>query len=337
MLTSRELVKKTLEFDRPPRIPRDLWLLPWAPDHYPREVLELKRQFPSDFVSAPGFLTNPVRTQGDAYAEGTFVDEWNCTFVNLQAGVIGEVKDPLIKTWADLEKVHAPEEALTIDVEQVNAFCKASDHFVFGGCCPRPFERMQFLRSSEALYVDLAEQPAELFELIRLIHQFNLKELEVWAKTDVDALNIMDDWGAQRSLLISPRMWRKLFKPLYKEYIDLAHAHGKKMFMHSDGYTADIYPDLIELGLDAFNSQLFTMDIEELGRLYKGKITFWGEMDRQHLLPFGTPAEVDQAVRRVFNALNADGGVIAQCEFGAGAKPENVLQVYESWNSVLNR
>jgi len=88
----------------------------------------------------------------------------------------------------------------------------------------------------------------------------------------------MDDWGAQQSLLISPRQWREVFKPLYKDYIDLAHQYGKFIFMHTDGYTLDIIPDLIELGLDAINAQLFTMDIDELGRKFAGKITFWEKL-----------------------------------------------------------
>jgi uroporphyrinogen-III decarboxylase len=206
---------------------------------------------------------------------------------------------------------------------------------VIAGNCPRPFERLQFLRTSENVYLDLGEQPPELFALIQQIHDFYLKEMEIWASTDVDALMFMDDWGAQRSLLISPRQWRKIFKPLYQEYVDLAHAHGKYIFMHSDGYTADILPDLAEIGLDAVNAQLFVMDIEGLGKKLRGTITFWGEIDRQHLLSFGSTEEIAQAVRRVKEALYADGGVIAQCEFGAGAKPENVYQVFKSWTEIV--
>ena len=56
--------------------------------------------------------------------------------------------------------------------------------------------------------------------------------------------------------------------------------------MHSDGNTLLIYPKLIELGLDAFNSQIFCMGLDQLEQ-YRGKITFWGEIDRQYLLPFG--------------------------------------------------
>ena len=70
-------------------------------------------------------------------------------------------------------------------------------------------------------------------------------------------LMFMDDWGAQNDLLISPVRWRKLFKPLYKDYIDIVHHHDKKAFMHSDGNILRVLPDLIELGLDAINSQIF--------------------------------------------------------------------------------
>ena len=94
--------------------------------------------------------------------------------------------------------------------------------------------------------------------------------------------------------------------------------------MHSDGYIQDIIPDLVELGLDGLNSQLFCMDIEAIGQQARGKLTFWGEIDRQHILPSGTLEEVDQAVDRVYQALYANGGVIAQCEFSAGGKPPTI-------------
>ena len=78
----------------------------------------------------------------------------------------------------------------------------------------------------------------------------------------MDGITFMDDWGSERALLISPKMWTHYFKPLYKAYCDLAKAHGKFVFMHSDGYIFDIYEHLVEIGVDAVNSQLFTMPIE---------------------------------------------------------------------------
>ena len=99
-----------------------------------------------------------------------------------------------------------------------------------------------------------------------MIHDYHCRDIQEWVRTDVDAIFFMDDWGAQNSLLISPDAWRELYKPLYADYCRIAHDAGKYTFMHSDGCIFDVYEDLIEIGVDAINSQLFTMDIEEIGR-----------------------------------------------------------------------
>jgi uroporphyrinogen-III decarboxylase len=125
-----------------------------------------------------------------------------------------------------------------------------------------------------------------------------------------------------------------MFKPLYQDYVAIARRRGKYVFMHSDGWIRDIIPDLVEIGVDALNAQLFCMDIEELGREFKGKMTFWGEIDRQYLLPYATPEEIRAAVRKIKDYLYQDGGIIAQCEFSVGAKPENVAAVFLAWEEL---
>lgn len=335
--TPREIVYQTLNFENPPRAPRNLWSLPWAEKHYPDAIQEIRRDFPDDLAGAPGHHREVARTSGEPHAIGRYTDEWGCVFENVQEGVIGEVKDPLIKDWAtDTWKVHIPREWLTIDADKVNRFCGQSEKFVTGGCCPRPFEQLQFLRGTANLYLDLLDPPREMTAFVREMHAFYCELLDTWAATDVNALNFMDDWGAQNALLIDPALWREVFKPLYRDYIQIAHGAGKKVFMHSDGHTLAIYPDLIELGLDALNSQLFCMGVENLAP-FAGKITFWGEIDRQHLLPHATLEEIDNAVRSVHRTLWKNGGCIAQCEFGPGGKPENVRQVFASWDALTSR
>ena len=279
------------------------------------------------------FCREPVPGSGDPYAIGTYSDEWGCTFVNRQAGIIGEVKEPLIASWDDMEKITEPVGALTADTSQVAAFCRQTDKFVLAPCCPRPFERLQFLRGTENVMMDLALDSSDLRALLDRIHRFYLKEVELWCATPVNGIVFMDDWGAQRSLLISPAMWRDVFKPLYREYIDIAHAAGKKIFMHSDGWITDIIDDLIELGLDALNAQVFCMDMEDLGKRFRGKITFWGELDRQQLLPHGNRDEIVDAVGRFNRCFYDRGGVIGKLEFGPGANPDNVYAAFEAWEA----
>jgi len=337
MTTSRMRVLRALEFDRPDRVPRNMWDLPIARIQHGDEAIEaLRRRWPDDFGS-PNVTNQPLQSlcRGDAYAIGESVDEWGCVFESVQAGVIGEVKHPMIDDWSKLDDLRPPVEALQVDRDAVNRFCAKSDKFVLGGCCARPFERMQFLRGSQNLYMDLAEMSGELLQLLDRVHAFYRSELEVWATTDVDGLNFMDDWGSQNSLLIAPDQWRRLFKPLYAQYAQIAHDAGKKIFMHSDGHITDIYEDLIEIGIDAVNSQLFCMDIEELGKRFAGRITFWGEIDRQHILPFGTCEEARAAVQRVVdNLYRPEGGVIAEFELGPGAKLENANAIFQAWQDL---
>ena len=334
MKTPRRLVQDTLEFQLgSSRIPRELWLLNWARLHHGDMVDRIASTFPNDIVRAPWFFREPVVRKGSPFEAGLFVDEWGCTFENLQPGIEGEVKNHQVEEWSDIEKVRPPSAMLTVEKDQVNAYCKATDRFVLAGGLPRPFERLQFLRGTEQLFMDFLTDPDEVKRLLNIVHGHYLKEVEVWAETDIDGMMFMDDWGSQNSLLIAPDLWRELFKPIYKDYVDALHAKGKKVFLHSDGNILAIYPDLIELGFDALNSQLFCMGVENL-KPFAGKITFWGEIDRQHLLPNGSVEDINRAVRSVYDHLYANGGLIAECEFGPGARPENVYEVFKSFDSL---
>jgi hypothetical protein len=332
--TSRELVYQALEFRNPARVPRIMGSLPIARLTHPEAFARITVDFPADVVTIPGAEKEPAPARGDPYEPGESVDAWGARFVNLQRGVHGEVKEPIVRDWrADRGKIHVPREWLTLDRDAVNRACAQTDRFTLGGCCPRPFEQLQFLRGTAELYVDLVDPPPGFQDFVDEMHAFYAELLGAWARTDVDALTFMDDWGSQTSLLISPELWRTWFKPKYRDYIQIAHAAGKKIHMHSDGHILAVLPDLIELGLDSVNAQIFCMGIDAL-KPWAGKITFWGEVDRQYLLARAAPAEVDAAVREVYAKLWRGGGCVAHCEFGAGAKPENVRQVFETWNRV---
>ncbi|GHV78325.1 hypothetical protein AGMMS49944_01160 [Spirochaetia bacterium] len=341
-MTSRELVKRTLEFKNTEGIvPRDLWTLPWAYHKYGKQVDEIFRDYPADIVQVPDshkvYAKKPISV-GSVYEEGESRDEWGVIWKNVQRGLHGEVKAPIVKAededWEDLSRVHIPCELLTIDTNKVNEFCAGTDQFVLSSDLARPFERMQFLRGSETFYCDLGWENPGMLKMLNRVHEFYCELAELWCKkTNVDGFFAMDDWGSQRSLLINPTLWIKLFKPLYKDYVNIAHKYGKKMFFHSDGFTLEIIPHLIELGYDAVNLQIFCIGIENIAQ-FKGKITFWGEVDRQRLLPFGTTAEIDAAIRKVHSAIWENGGAIAQCEFGAAAQLDNVRQVFKSWKEI---
>lgn len=337
-MTPREIVNRTLRFENPPRIPIHLWTLPWAEIHLGEDLKKLQRKFPDDIVSAPN-VNDLSLVIGDPYVRGEYIDEWGCVFENLEDGIIGEVRTPILPDMSGLGQFSAPHHIFPKDEEKaldiINSFCVSTDLFVTSACFPRPWERYQFIRGSENSFTDPMIYPKEFENLLKKIHDFYMEEMTLWSKSDVDALLFIDDWGSQQSMLMDPDMWRVYFKPLYKEYCDLAHESGKFIFMHSDGNIQDIIPDLIEIGVDALNSQLFVMDMEQLSREAKGKITFWGEIDRQHILCSNNLQDVRDAVKKVAEKLfDPSGGIIAQFEYGPGIVPESATVVFEEWEKL---
>lgn len=145
----------------------------------------------------------------------------------------GEVHNPLLPDLLICKNVQPPYETLP-------EICRPATRST--ASAPRPInllsvapararERYQFIRGSFNTYLDIAEVDVNFDSLLQRDPGLLLEELEFWCSTDVDAVNFMDDWGAQRKMLISPHMWREIFKPLYREYCEMAHAHGKFIFM----------------------------------------------------------------------------------------------------------
>lgn len=334
----KNAIYSALEFKNPIQIPNDIWTLPWAEDRFPDLVKQLKQKYALITNVMECGYTEKTIASGNPFTYGEYMDEWGCIFENIQPGVIGEVKRPLIDLtddeWEDTSKIHIPEELLSFDIETVNRWCKENeDRFIRADCVVRPFEQLQFIRGTELLYMDLMFMPEKMLSFVTKMHDFYCRLLEKWCQTDIDAVMLMDDWGSQESLLINPQIWRKVFKPMYKDYVQIAKRYGKKVLMHSDGNILLILEDLIEIGIDLLNCQIFCMGLENL-RKYAGRICFWGEIDRQHILVNGTAEEVRKAVEQVYLCLWKNGGWIMQLEFGPGANPENVLEAYAAYDSL---
>ena len=340
-MTPRERVVRTLTFQPVDRPPRQLWTVPGIHIEQPDAYAAFLKQYPSDMVGPVGGYARAKRARG-VMGEASYTDAWGCEFQVLERGIVGEVKKPLFgEGYDDLDAYEAPYEILEgVDLGAIALGCAETDHFVLTGTETRPFERLQFLRGTENVFIDLAMEEPGLFVLLDKLHAFFVQEMRLWASSAVDGVSFMDDWGTQISLLISPAMWRRIFKPLYKEYVDILHAAGKFAFFHSDGFIEDIFPDLVEIGIDAINSQLFCMDIEKLGAEYAGKVAFWGELDRQGVLHFGTGEEVRRDVNRYVRALCPQGqktGIFAQCSWSLGDPMSNFFDAFDEWDQCFRR
>ena len=339
-MTGRKLFNRTLSHQPVERLPRDLWSVPYMQMYRRDEWDRLISVYPPDTTGAEGLTygRSPY-AKGEPYKIGKYTDDFGSVWEVMENGIAGEVKDAPIKTARDLDNYRLPWEMLDEAVYDEKASAehyKKTDLFVKAGGMVRPFERMQFLRGSERLFCDIAEENAIFLRLIEMLHEFNLRDIKMVSGLAADGVQFMDDWGTQLSLLISPAAWRRHFKPMYKEYCDIIHKSGKFVFFHSDGHTESIIDDFIEIGVDALNTQLFCMDIEALGKKYSGKITFWGELDRQNILPFGSVEDVRESVPRLGRAFLSErrSGLVAQFSWETVTPYENAAAAFDEFSRL---
>jgi uroporphyrinogen-III decarboxylase len=194
------------------------------------------------------------------------------------------------------------------------------------------FEQLQQLRGMENFMVDIAAESAEFYRLLDDLLAFNLRWIDRWVKLEYDGLHFADDWGAQRSLMMKPDKWRRIFKPRYAEMFKRVRDAGMDVWYHSDGHINDILGDLIEIGADVVNCQVPVVGHDWIANNVRGKLAFRTDIDRQRVMPFGSPAQVKEEVQRTFEACGTpDGGLIACGEVGPDVPLENIRAMYEAF------
>jgi uroporphyrinogen decarboxylase len=194
----------------------------------------------------------------------------------------------------------------------LSAFIKAHPHcFRLISYSFTLFERAWMLRGMPDLMVDMLEAPDWVEELLDALMAFNMCVVQELLKVDVDGFLFGDDWGHQGGLLFSPRLWRRFVKPRLALLISTVKDAGKAAFLHSCGKVQALFPDLIEIGLDVFNPfQPDVMDVYEIKRQFGDRLSFYGGMSVQRILPHGTPKQIRAETRRLMAEIGRGGGFI---------------------------
>jgi uroporphyrinogen decarboxylase len=175
------------------------------------------------------------------------------------------------------------------------------------------FERAWSLRGFENFLADIAGEPEFAADLIAALAEHQLQLLDRVLDLPVDGMMFSDDWGGQQGVFIGPRRWRELLKPNVARLYARAKAKGKFVLTHCCGSITDILPDVIEIGLDVLESvqpEAQGMDPYELKDRFGGRLTFWGGIGSQSIVPHGTPAELRAEVRRLAAHMRRGGGYV---------------------------
>jgi uroporphyrinogen decarboxylase len=267
-------------------------------------------------------LITSVGWANSYYGMGSeYVDEWGVGWVSMPYTTpfgVGHYTEPRLHPLADADDVarYLPPDPgrpeLYTDSERLIAEHGAR-YWIVGSTVTTIFETAWALRGLEQLLTDFVEDPELADAILDIPYRYHLAAAETLVRMGVDMIWLGDDVGHQQGMLISPRHWRRFLKPRMAHIIERLKAinPGVKVAYHTDGCVYAIIPELIEIGLDVLNPiQPAAMDPSRLKREYGKELCFWGSMDEQYTLPFGTPDQVHEEVASRIATLGTDGGLI---------------------------
>jgi len=147
----------------------------------------------------------------------------------------------------------------------------------------------------------------------------------------VDVVYFGDDMGMQERFTIAPDTWRRYIKPAYAKLFRMCHDAGAHVYLHSDGYIADIFDDLVEIGVTIPNPQDLVNDLEVIRDRLKGRVCIDLDIDRQKIIPWGTPREIDDHLRLCVETLGSrEGGLMMVCGVYSPTPLENIEALLEA-------
>lgn len=295
----KERVLKALEFKGPDRAPI-------CTMHIPTKKFKdfLKTTFT---IKTDMFITSYVYKR-KKLTKTTSMDVWGAVWKSF--GNKGEVIDSPLKDWSGLDTLKVPN-YLTFSsilfVKLTRLIFK--NKFLIGNIPDMIFSLCTYLRGYVQCMEDFYFEKENILKLIDITVNLNLKLIDKYADLGLDAVMGCDDLGLQNSLMISPEMWREIFKPGYAKMIARAHERGMKFILHSCGQIKDIIDDFIEIKLDALQcDQQDNMGIDELNQRFGGKISFFSPVDIQTTLSTNDQEKIYQKARKLVRTLGSHNG-----------------------------
>lgn len=305
------LLWQAMNYKSPETIPVSVGFLPAAWMKYGEELKRILKEYPQFFPTLPD-LSDPLSYTPNSYHVGNFDDEWGCTWSNVEEGMESIVTGHPVKTREDILNLQIPPNR--------------------DGRLPHGFMylRLLDLRGFEECMIDFAEECDEIQILIDKVLEYNCYQIEAVIHNVGDIMYFGDDLGMQKGLAIGKEKWVKYLKPCYKKMYDIVHAHGKQVYMHTDGMIYEIMPDLFQAGVNMVNPQYRANGLNNLVRVCKGKIPINLDLDRQ-LMPFATPSEIDDHVRECVEALYLpEGGLGLNCELNFEVPLNNIVAALDA-------
>ncbi len=322
-ITPRDRVLKALCHEQPDVTP---WQINLTADSHDQTAAYLNDP---DFASKMG---NHLAAYSDGWFEevrpGFWRDQFGIVWNRTIDRDIGNV-DAYHLAEPDLSRYSFPAPDLERNAQGLSALLRENpDRFTVGEIGFSMFERAWTLRGMEALLMDMLDNPSFVDALLDRILEYNLTVLDHMLTFPVDCIYFGDDWGQQRGLIMGPRLWRRFIRPRVAIMYSRVKAAGKYVMQHSCGDVQSLFPDLIEMGLDIFNTfQPEVMDVDWCKREYGKDLTFYGGISTQQVLPRIAAHDLPDHIRDMIKRIGRDGGYIVAPTHAIprDVPPENIV------------
>lgn len=339
MMNERERVHAALDFRPVDRPALRIAVSNGGLYEHGAKLAALMRELGDDFGDLSGLKLPDPPPPEDFDSNGRYnafrTDAWGTEWHYRTFGVWGApVKYPLqnLEALADLKPPALPwskgphfEEAAAQAARHRERYFRLSS----GGSI---FEQMHSLRPFEDVIVEIMTDEPAINRLADMLTEYSTELVRQAVKTGTDAISVGDDFGTQQAMIFPPEVWRRFFKPRYKQIFAPAHEAGVKVFFHCCGQIAPILEDVAELGVSAIWPQINLWDFKELARRSRElRLAIQLHPDRGDLMQRGTPAQVSEYMMRLNDVFDIKGGgSFLYLEIDPGFPWANVEALFES-------
>jgi len=336
MLSHRENYLRAARFQRPEWIPAGVHINDASWDLYRRDMEKVALKYPEYFPHVhEGWRDYENFAFPPAYRKGEkFRDNWGCIWESPVNGIEGVVTGFPLEDWSALESWSMPDiETLDdrgprnwAETQRRLRESRAKGDLIFAGL-PHGFLflRMTYLRGFENAMCDMFTDDEDFAALFDRLVDYNLELVKRYLAIGVDVMSFPEDLGMQNGPIFSPAMFEKWFVPAYSKLMQPCREAGVLTHFHSDGRTLDILDAQIRAGVNIVNPQDLVNGIDELAKHIKGRACIDLDIDRQSILPYGTPKEIDELIEEEVRKLGSpDGGLMMIAGIYPPTPPENV-------------
>ncbi len=307
-MTNRERVIASINFKKTDYIPHNV--------DFTEQIYEkITEEFGSDYLSridnhiTVTDLSKPQIKIKDGYFRDEFGVVWNKTGADKDIGIPDKY---LIKTESDLDNYVFP----PVDEKFIRSQCEKltasdDDNFRMVNIGFSLYERVWTLMGIEDTLCNMLIEPEMMHGFFKRVCQRNLEILDIALEYDFDGVLFGDDWGQQKHLIMGRNTWCEFIKPNLKLMYEKVKSKNKYVAQHSCGDIREIMDDLIELGLNVYQTyqpEIYGLDY---AKNLQGKIAIWGGISTQHDLPYKTPGEIKEITKNTINHFKETGGLIA--------------------------